>query len=59
MIAYLVFNELYSIEILPNIYQNVKCEPVDGFEPPTYCLQNSCSTTELYRHITFFYQLIP
>jgi hypothetical protein len=55
MIAYLVFNELYSIEILPNIYQNVKYEPVDGFEPPTYCLQNSCSTTELYRHITFFY----
>ena len=24
-----------------------KVEPAKGFEPPTYCLQNSCSTTEL------------
>ena len=34
-------------------------EPADGFEPPTYCLQNSCSTTELCRReiyfIAFFY----
>ena len=25
-------------------------EPTVGFEPTTYCLQNSCSTTELSRH---------
>lgn len=28
-------------------------EPVDGFEPPTCCLQNSCSTTELYRQFKY------
>ena len=32
----------------------VSHEPADGFEPPTYCLQNSCSTTELCRRIVFF-----
>ena len=26
-------------------------EPTVGFGPTTYCLQNSCSTTELSRHI--------
>ena len=25
-------------------------EPEEGFEPTTYCLQNSCSAPELLRH---------
>ena len=29
-------------------------KPVDGIEPPTGCLQNSCSTTELHRHLRLF-----
>ena len=41
-------------------------EPKRGFEPPTYCLQNSCSTIELLRHkkaggpmISFFFWQSP
>jgi hypothetical protein len=26
-------------------------EPTGGFEPPTCCLRNSCSATELRRHL--------
>ncbi len=29
---------------------NSTVEPALGFEPRTYCLQDSCSTTELCRH---------
>lgn len=28
-------------------------EPIEGFEPPTGCLQNNYSTTELYRQSTY------
>ena len=30
-----------------------KLEPTVGFEPTTYCLQNSCSTAELNRQFNF------
>ncbi len=30
-----------------DILHKRRMEPAEGFEPTTYCLQNSCSTTEL------------
>ncbi len=30
-------------------------KPAEGFKPPTYCLQGSCSITELRRHNNMLY----
>ena len=35
-------------------YTQGKLEPTVGFEPTTYCLQNSCSTAELSRRAVNF-----